>query len=75
MILSGMILLSLGVLETNPAIEVFYELGCILVAGDTFYNNQANIVSWGITDEDDNLLIGVNSKNNILYFGWRHQRI
>lgn len=65
----------LGVLETNPAIEVFNELGCILVAGDTFYNNPSSIVSWGIADEKDNLLIGVNSSTNILYFGYSNKCI
>lgn len=63
----------LGTIENNQ--EIGTALNCILVAGDTFYNNPSSIVSWGIADEKDNLLIGVNSSTNILYFGYSNKCI
>lgn len=62
-----------GIYEENQSITI--DGNSIVVSGDTFRNNPYAIKSWGITDNKNNLLIGVNGSVNRIYFSFKNTRV
>lgn len=68
----------LGELVPNAYIGVMGE-NSITAGGEFIYSNLDKLASWGITDENDNLLIGVNKIGdadikNVVHFVYRSVR-